>query len=209
LIYVFILSNESNYFNRVVKELLPELKYYVMPKNTVWRFHELIVPSMSNYQDGILVPPAIQWIHERFSDGYKNIARKIFVSRDDAPARRLSNAEEIFMALNGWEKVTLSAMSIHDQIKTFAEASHVISPHGAGLLNIVFSRPGTEVIEIAQKELLSKKPYPILSYIMNHKHTFFLAETVKLDNKKPAGVKRLKDYNNYNVDVKKLLEILD
>jgi len=207
--YVFILSNESNYFDRVLKELLPEIKYYVMPKNTVWRFQELIVPSMSNHHDGVLVPPAIKWIHERFSGGYKNMLRKIFVSRDDAPARRLSNAEEVFMALNGWERVTLSSMSIQDQIKTFAEASHIISPHGAGLVNIMFSHPGTQVIEIAQKELLDKKPYPILSYIMNHKHTFLLADTVPLGNKKPVGVKRLKDYNNYRVNVTKLLGVLE
>ena len=206
--FVFILSNKSNYFDRVLEELLPEVKYYVMPKDTVWRFQELIVPSMSNHHDGVLVPSAMKWIHERFSGGHKNMLRKIFVSRDDAPARRLANAEEVFMALNGWEQVTLSAMSIQEQIKTFAEASHVISPHGAGLVNIMFSHPGTQVIEIAQKELLSKKPYPVLSHIMNHRHTFFLAETVQLGSKKPAGVKRLKDYNNYKVNVRELLRII-
>jgi hypothetical protein len=206
--YVFVLSNESGYFNRVVKELLPEIKYYVMPKNSTWRFKELIVPSMMNHKDGILSPPATEWIHETFGIKHKNPTRKIFVSRDDAPARRLSNAGEVFMALNGWEQVTLSAMSVRDQIKTFAEASHVISPHGAGLLNIVFCQPGANIIEIAQKELLSKKPYPILSHIMKHQHTFLLAETVSLGSDKPAGVKRLKDYNNYKVNVSELLRAI-
>jgi hypothetical protein len=43
---------------------------------------------------------------------------------------------------------------------------------------------------------------------MNHRHTFFLAETVQLGSKKPAGVKRLKDYNNYKVNVRELLGII-
>ena len=207
--YIFILSNNSDYFNRVVKELLPEVKYYVMPENTVWRFKELIVPSMSNHHDGIIVPTAIKWINKKFGTNCDKPFRKLFISRDDAPARRIANADEVFMALNGWETVTLSNMSIKDQIKFFSEASHIISPHGAGLLNIIFCQSGTRVIEIAQKELLSKKPYPILSSIMMHKHTFLLADTVSLGSKKPKGVKRLKDYNNYKVNVSELLRVIE
>ena len=207
--YVFVLSNPSNYFDRVIKELLPELKYFVLPKNTVWRFDELIVPSMSNHHDGIVVPPAIKWINERFRTNCDKPFRKLFISRNDAPARKIANADEVFMALNGWETVTLSDMPVQRQIKIFSEASHIISPHGAGLLNIVFSPPGARVIEIAQKSLLDKKPYPILSHVMMHKHTFLLADTIPLGTKKPRGVKRLKDYNNYKVDVKKLLESIE
>jgi len=207
--YVFVLSNKSKYFDRVAKELFPQVKYYVMEPNTTWRFKNLIVPSMSNHNDGVIVPPMADWIYRRFGKKVERPHRKLFVSRDDAPARRISNAEEIFMALKGWENITLSAMTIQEQITAFAEASHVISPHGAGLLNIVFCQRGARVIEIAQKELLSKKPYPILSLLRGHLHTFLLSDTVPLGKKKPEGVKRLKDYNNYKVDVKQLLEIVE
>ena len=206
--YVFVLSNPSKYFDQVIKELLPEIKYFVLPKNTVWRFDELIVPSMSNHHDGIVVPSAIKWINERFGTKCDRPFRKVFVSRDDAPARRIANADEVFMALDGWETVTLSDMSVQQQIKIFSEASHIISPHGAGLLNVVFSQPGTRVIEIAQKSLLDKKPYPILSHVMMHKHTFLLADTIPLGTKKPAGVKRLKDYNNYKIDISEIKKLL-
>ena len=164
---------------------------------------------MSNHSDGVIVPPMADWIYRRFGKRIEKPHRKLFVSRDDAPARRISNAEEIFMALKGWENITLSAMTIQEQITAFAEASHVISPHGAGLLNIVFCQRGARVIEIAQKELLSKKPYPILSLSRGHRHTFLLSDTVPLGKQKPEGVKRLKDYNNYKVNVKQLLEIVE
>jgi len=206
--YVFVLSNKSKYFDRVAKELFPQVKYYVMESNTVWRFKNLIVPSMSNHSDGVIVPTMADWIYRRFSKRIERPHRKILVSRDDAPARKISNAEEMFIALKGWESITLSAMTIQEQITAFAEASHVISPHGAGLLNTVFSQRGTRVIEIAQKELLSKKPYPILSFLRGHDHTFVLADTIPLGTKKPAGVKRLKDYNNYKIDISEIIKLL-
>ena len=44
---------------------------------------------------------------------------------------------------------------------------------------------------------------------MMHKHTFLLADTVSLGSKKPKGVKRLKDYNNYKVNVSELLRVIE
>ena len=41
---------------RVAKEMFPDLKYYVMPEGETWRFQHLIVPSMSNHNDGITTP---------------------------------------------------------------------------------------------------------------------------------------------------------
>ena len=34
------------------------------------------------------------------------------------------------------------------QIATFASASHIVAPHGAGLANIVFADPATTLVEI-------------------------------------------------------------
>ena len=125
-------------------------------------------------------------------------------------ALRMLMALPLFWGIYWWKarQHSMSRLTLLDQIKIFAEASHIISPHGAGLLNIIFSKPGTRVIEIAQKELIDKKPYPILSHIMDHKHTFLLAETISLGNNKPAGVKRLKDYNNLKIKIRDLLDLI-
>ena len=64
-----------------------------MPKNTTWKFAHLLAPSMSNHEDGITVPEMAKWLRHKFGEKTKH-TRKIFISRDDAPARKLINAEE-------------------------------------------------------------------------------------------------------------------
>lgn len=205
--FIFILSNPSKYFDKVAKELFPDLKYYVMPRNTTWKFTHLLAPSMSNHDDGTTVPDMVKWLRLKFGKKI-NPYRKLFISRDDAPARKLINAEEIFMALQGWETVTLTGMSIKKQIELFSEASHVISTHGAGLVNLLWCSEKTKVIEISQKELIGKKVYPILSHHLGLSHHVLLGEKVHLKGDKIKGVKRKKDFNNLSVKTFDIINLL-
>jgi capsular polysaccharide biosynthesis protein len=52
------------------------------------------------------------------------------------------------LAAAGFEIVQLSPLSVAEQIRIFAEASHIISPHGAGLTNIGFCQPGAALCEL-------------------------------------------------------------
>jgi hypothetical protein len=205
--FIYVLSSPSEYFNSVAKELFPELRYFVMPKNTTWKFSHLLAPSMSNHEDGITVPEMAKWLRHKFGEKLTS-TRKIFISRDDAPARKLINAEEVFMALQGWETVTLTGMSTKKQIELFSSASHVISTHGAGLTNLLWCQTGTKVIEISQKELLEKKVYPVLSHHLGLSHRVLLGEKVPITGDKIKGVKRKKDFNNLKLDLRLLQDFL-
>ena len=204
---ILIFPNMGDYMQRAMKEIFPDYRYYVMPENEYWHFDDLIIPSMSNHQDGIITPGLPNWLYTMHAAN-RQPKRKIFITREDAPARQLSNADELFMTLKGWEKITLANLSISDQIETFSEASHVMSTHGAGLTNTVFAPEGATVIEISQRELIDKKPYPILSMLKKHQHHVILANPVPLSGDKPKNVKRLKDFNNLQVDIKQILEYL-
>lgn len=76
--------------------------------------------------------------------------RRIYISRNDARYRRVTNEPEIVEILQGlgFELVKLQFLSVTEQISLFLNAEVVISPHGAGLANVVFCRPGTKVIEL-------------------------------------------------------------
>jgi capsular polysaccharide biosynthesis protein len=76
--------------------------------------------------------------------------RRLFVSRADSTARVLVNEVELAAqaASAGFETVVLSELSVAEQVRRFAEASHVIAPHGAGLANLLFCRPGAAVCEL-------------------------------------------------------------
>ena len=47
----------------------------------------------------------------------------------------------------GFETVEAETLSLHDQIALFKAADMVCGAHGAGLTNIAFAPPGTQVIE--------------------------------------------------------------
>ena len=212
--YCYVLANESAYLKKVVQELFPEMKILVMPKNETWRFKHLLVPSASNTKDGVITPHLAPWLrHFKGIHGDQNEPfRKIVVLRPGAKTRRLRNSEELLLALKGWETVVLETMNIKEQIKTFAEATHIVAAHGAGLVNLLWCKPGTKVIEIQDRKMIHKKVYPILSHHLGLKHELYLADTVPIqlkNGKKPQGIKRLSDLIDFKLDVPDLLKYLD
>ena len=213
--YCFVLANHSAYFEKVCKELFPNAKIVVMPKGATWKFKHLIVPSMSNSKDGVIVPPLAPWL--RHFKGLKNLKgvtphRKIVVLRPGAKSRKLINSDELLLKLKGWETVALEQMSIREQMKTFAEASHIVAAHGAGLVNLLWCQPGTKVIEIQDKNMIHKKVYPLLSHNLNLEHKLYLAEVEPIplkDGSKPKGIKRFSDMINFKINIPEIMEHLE
>lgn len=78
-----------------------------------------------------------------------NGAAKLYISR--AKSRRsLPDEREIERVLvsNGFRIVYFEEMSFVDQLKAIRSADIVVSPHGAGLSNLIVAKPRTKVIEI-------------------------------------------------------------
>lgn len=77
-------------------------------------------------------------------------SNKIYISREDAPGRKVVNEAEFFPALerHGYKKVSLSGLSLEEQVYLFANASHIIGIHGAGLANLVYCECNTKVLEL-------------------------------------------------------------
>ena len=205
--FVYILSHPSPYFDKVVKECFPNLKYFVMETNDCWSFTHLIVPSMSNSNDGVTVPLLPQWLRTRFAPK-PNQVKKIFLDRKTG-SRRLSNRDEVIAILKGWEVVAMENLSIKDQMETFATASHIISTHGAGLINLLWCKKNTKIIEIAHK-YTAKKVYPVLGHHLNLNYKVLIGDAIEIP--KTTGTKkfkRLNDYNNIKLNSNILLQNLD
>jgi len=73
---------------------------------------------------------------------------RIWISRQDALIRRLEWEDDLMELLPGIKSVALARLSPREQIELLNRAEVIVSPHGAGLANIVFARPGARVIEI-------------------------------------------------------------
>ena len=78
-----------------------------------------------------------------------NPDRRIYIHRSGG-VRNVSNFEEIKGVIEayGFDIVDFETMSISDQIVTMYGAKHVVGEHGAGLINILFMKPGGTVLEI-------------------------------------------------------------
>lgn len=74
---------------------------------------------------------------------------KIYLSRCSASYRQVENEAEVisFLEKYGFTALTLESLSIQEQAYCMANTKVIISPHGAGLTNLVFCSPGTTIIE--------------------------------------------------------------
>jgi len=78
---------------------------------------------------------------------------KIFISRKDANNKRsIPNEDEIFNLFKQREfkRYELTKLSLNEQILLFHNAQEIVSFVGSGALNIIFSKPNTNYIEITQ-----------------------------------------------------------
>lgn len=99
-------------------------------------------------------PWAVRWVRDRLLpevDLAGASQRRIYVTRGpSANNRSVVNEAEVTALLTdrGFVGVDPGAMSVVDQIRTFATAELIVAPHGAALANLVFAAPGAAVIEL-------------------------------------------------------------
>jgi len=108
-------------------------------------------------------PDSIKWLSSiLLKDRQKtNLGTKrIYISRRNALFRRISNENEISQLLKsfGFEEVVLDdTMDLNHRIELFSNAGVVLSVHGAAMMNLMFCRPDTKVIEIFEETNI--RPY--------------------------------------------------
>jgi capsular polysaccharide biosynthesis protein len=114
---------------------------------------KLILPWNIASGDGIN-PVAVDYLRHlvpaRPKPNPQRASRKIYIDRRNALLRQLINEDEVVERIRreGVEPVQMEGLSLTEQIQILRDADLIIGPHGAGLTNIVFSNPGTKVIEL-------------------------------------------------------------
>jgi capsular polysaccharide biosynthesis protein len=131
---------------RRIFEVPPAATYRLQHLTVPWTvtgFH-LPHPCIAGFFKGLKGDPAPD-----------DLPRRIYIDRrasDRRPNahRRLRNEDEVVAALSrlGFKPVRLEGLSLQQQIALFAHAEAIVAPHGAGLANLVFARPGTILIEL-------------------------------------------------------------
>lgn len=123
---------------------------------TVERF---LVPSfLTPHTLRFLPPDSVRWLRERFIGSGKAPAgngNRIYISRDDAARRRVSNEADVrrMLAAHGFGTVRFSQCTMEEQVAICAGASVLVGAHGAGLANLLFARPGAALVELCTRNL--------------------------------------------------------
>jgi len=83
-------------------------------------------------------------------DGEAPTAKRLFIPRVGVKVRRVINEAEVIDALAklGFKTFDCAQHSVTEQARAFHAAEMIVGTHGAGFANIVYSRPGTAVVEI-------------------------------------------------------------
>jgi hypothetical protein len=104
------------------------------------------VPNLSSGAIVELYEPGVyREIARRFKRGLARggPGRRLFVTRKDAPARRLLNEDQAFEAFRaaypGLERVSLSGMTLQEQVALFADARLVVGAHSQAFRNLLYS----------------------------------------------------------------------
>ncbi|MFK7694079.1 glycosyltransferase 61 family protein [Paenibacillus sp. HJGM_3] len=132
---------------------IPKEKLIKCDARTHLRAETLVVPSMAGYT-GHMPKQLCQALRERIvlDRGLQpvNEFKRIFISRSRAPRRKMLNEPDVFRLLQnyGFRSVELEGLTVTEQARIFLSAEIIVSPHGAGLANLVYCTPGTKLLEI-------------------------------------------------------------
>ncbi len=153
---------------KVKKLIVPSLRY-VRPEGTFYNFY-----SKSGFdflRDTFLCKNEIE---------SKTYSQKIYITRKDANYRNIINEEELVQLIEkyGYKSYVLGTLSIKEQITLFKNAKEIIAPHGAGLINSIFSRNSLKIIELFPKtrNLDSAYYFYQASLSFDHNHTLIICD---------------------------------
>jgi hypothetical protein len=124
----------------------------VLPLTASTTFERLVLISpvaLGRYEISPLIVDTLRG-HPRLNGLWRRPKRKVYIPRRNVAMRQVTNEAEVEAALvkAGFEIFDNAENSVLEQARAFRDASVIVSPHGAGLSNVVFADPGTTVVEI-------------------------------------------------------------
>lgn len=112
------------------------------------RLFAISIPHVGRFNEGLM-----HFFRDKMLSGISSSThpyRYIYITREKARRRKVSNEEAVFELLEkqGFENLVLEDLKFIDQVKLFQEARMVVASHGAGLTNSMFMQKGQTIIEL-------------------------------------------------------------
>ena len=188
-INILIHRNLSNKFRNLIKSIC-EMREIEITFNFIddefYKFKNSLIPQFFNIEKSVKI---LQYFFEKILLNVKapKFSKKIYIRREDANYRKILNESDLITKLikNGFEIINPQHFEVLVQMKIFANAELIISPHGSNLSNIIFCKKRTKVIEISpnfknQYEMNISNRYKDLSVYTNLEFSKLIADTVNV-----------------------------
>ncbi len=131
------------------------LNYPCQPDRSLIAIKYRVIDKVNTMRDGIemdkysfefLKTNLFQPDPAAFEDKYK----RIFVLRGNVTGRREQNLDEIKAVLEpyGFTYLSMEGRTMQEQANIFGNADLIVGVHGSAFHNVLYSKPGTKVIEI-------------------------------------------------------------
>ncbi len=212
--------NSSNKYRNFIESILKSLNIeftFVFLDDDFYYFIDSDFPQFLNMNASIE-------ILKNFFNPKTNVelSKKIYVTREDSNYRKIINEGDVVTLLRqkGYRVINPQLYEIEEQIEIFSNAEKIIAPHGSNLANIIFCKPGTEILEITpffnDNEKTLENRYLNLAQMNDLKHNKIIADTVDVENHSPLSIKYIHTnvlyqsnyYKNLIVKLNKLSELI-
>ena len=145
-----VLAPQRTAFQResLQKILGASVEIIPLTSNAQWLCETLLVAS----EPGMTGNPSqwmVAWLRDVTESAASSGDKKLYISRGKNIGRGVANEADFVPDLlkSGFEFIEPAQHAWNDQIRLFAQASFIVAPHGAGLANLAFCKPGTHVLE--------------------------------------------------------------
>ncbi len=174
---------------------------------------EEIKLNTSDHEDSIFQSIRKQFLSKNHHE-FEQQKKRIYITRKEQKSRKILNEPDLVDLLKKlkFEIVTLEHLSVSQQAHLMAQAKVVIAPHGAGLSNLIFCQPGTQVIEFFSSHI--KPYYWLLCNDLSLEYYSLYCQEFKLHQPDRQRMKQAKDFlminqSNITVNLESFVQILE
>ncbi len=139
-------------------------------------------------------------------DSSKHYPSNFFISRSDAPRRKILNEEQLSQKLLEKEIFTIkiSDYTFQECIHLFRNANWVISTHSAALTNIIFSKDTTKIFEIFEQNAVLPYYYELAKSLQME----YVPIILKSEKKIPDSRYEIQE-SVIEIDIERVLQIIN
>jgi len=135
--------------------------------------------------------------------------RRLYITRGTQRHNRIvTNGPEVLeeLARRGFVEIDPGTMSVMEQVKAFAEAETIVTPHGAALANLAFANPGSLVVELFAPDYVTVCYWALSEHVPGLDYRYLVGE----GNPRAARERVMAGItSDITVDLSKLTRLLD